>query len=38
VTLAADHRATDGAIGSRFLKALDRALRDPDSTMQQEEQ
>jgi pyruvate dehydrogenase E2 component (dihydrolipoyllysine-residue acetyltransferase) len=38
VTLAADHRATDGAIGSRFLKALDRALQDPDSTMQQEEQ
>ncbi len=38
VTLAADHRATDGAIGSRFLKALDRALQDPESTMQSKEQ
>ena len=38
VTLAADHRATDGAIGSRFLKALDRALQDPASTMEQTEQ
>ncbi|WP_299441663.1 dihydrolipoamide acetyltransferase family protein [uncultured Phycicoccus sp.] len=37
VTLAADHRATDGAIGSRFLKALDRALQDPASTMEQKE-
>ena len=34
VTLAADHRATDGAIGSRFLKALDRALQDPAATME----
>jgi pyruvate dehydrogenase E2 component (dihydrolipoamide acetyltransferase) len=33
VTLAADHRATDGAVGSRFLKALDRALQDPEVTM-----
>jgi pyruvate dehydrogenase E2 component (dihydrolipoamide acetyltransferase) len=32
-TLAADHRATDGAIGSRFLKALDRALQKPEETM-----
>ena len=37
VTLAADHRATDGAIGSRFLRALDRALQDPGSTMEQKE-
>jgi pyruvate dehydrogenase E2 component (dihydrolipoamide acetyltransferase) len=36
-TLAADHRATDGAIGSRFLKALDRALQDPGTTMQVKE-
>lgn len=28
-TLAADHRATDGAIGSRFLAALARALDEP---------
>lgn len=38
VTLAADHRATDGAIGSRFLKALDRALQDPETTMLRKEQ
>ncbi len=38
VTLAADHRATDGAIGSRFLKALDRVLQDPETTMQRKEQ
>ncbi len=38
VTLAADHRATDGAIGSRFLKALDRALQDPETAMQRKEQ
>ncbi len=30
VTLAADHRATDGAVGSRFLKALDRTLQHPE--------
>jgi len=28
-TLAADHRATDGATGSRFLAALARALDEP---------
>ncbi|HET7760947.1 MAG TPA: dihydrolipoamide acetyltransferase family protein, partial [Phycicoccus sp.] len=38
VTLAADHRATDGAIGSRFLKALDRALQDPTASMERKEQ
>jgi pyruvate dehydrogenase E2 component (dihydrolipoamide acetyltransferase) len=38
VTLAADHRATDGAIGSRFLKALDRILQDPVATMHVKEQ
>lgn len=31
VTLAADHRATDGLIGSRFLAALDRFLQNPES-------
>mgnify|MGYP003897337515 CR=1 FL=1 len=35
VTLAADHRATDGAIGSRFLKALDRVLQSPETTMEE---
>jgi pyruvate dehydrogenase E2 component (dihydrolipoamide acetyltransferase) len=35
VTLAADHRATDGAVGSRFLRALDRALQDPATSMEQ---
>ena len=32
VTLAADHRATDGAIGSRFLSTLARVLEEPDQT------
>ncbi len=30
VTLAADHRASDGRTGSRFLHVLERALSDPD--------
>lgn len=30
VTLAADHRATDGRIGAKFLDALDRRLRSPE--------
>ena len=30
VTLAADHRATDGAAGSRFLSTLARFLEEPD--------
>lgn len=30
VTLAADHRATDGRIGAKFLEALDRRLRTPE--------
>ncbi|MBN3520834.1 2-oxo acid dehydrogenase subunit E2 [Algoriphagus lutimaris] len=30
VTLAADHRATDGLIGSRFLAALNRHLQNPE--------
>jgi len=29
-TLAADHRATDGHHGARFLEALDRALEEPE--------
>ena len=29
-TLAADHRATDGAIGARYLAALDRLLQKPE--------
>ncbi len=32
VTLAADHRATDGAVGSRFLSTLTRILEEPDQT------
>jgi pyruvate dehydrogenase E2 component (dihydrolipoamide acetyltransferase) len=31
VTLAGDHRATDGLIGSRFLVALDKNLQNPES-------
>ena len=30
VTLAGDHRATDGATGSRLLKAIDRLLQHPE--------
>ena len=30
VTLAADHRATDAAIGARLLKAIDRILQTPE--------
>ena len=30
VTLGADHRATDGAVGSRFLSTLARFLEEPD--------
>lgn len=30
VTLAADHRVSDGRRGSRFLKALDELLQEPD--------
>jgi pyruvate dehydrogenase E2 component (dihydrolipoamide acetyltransferase) len=29
-TLAADHRATDGSRGARFLEALDHALQEPE--------
>ncbi len=29
-SLAADHRATDGHIGARFLDALDRHLQHPE--------
>jgi pyruvate dehydrogenase E2 component (dihydrolipoamide acetyltransferase) len=30
ITLAADHRATDGAVGSRFLTTLATLLEDPE--------
>ena len=30
VTLAGDHRASDGATGSRLLKTIDRLLQDPE--------
>lgn len=30
VTLAADHRATDGAVGARFLHAVERLLQRPE--------
>ncbi|MGZ8769376.1 MAG: dihydrolipoamide acetyltransferase family protein [Aeromicrobium sp.] len=30
ITLAGDHRATDGAVGSRFLKHLDHLLQAPE--------
>jgi pyruvate dehydrogenase E2 component (dihydrolipoamide acetyltransferase) len=30
-TLAADHRASDGQQGSRFLEAIARRLRDPEN-------
>lgn len=29
-TLSADHRATDGAVGARFLRVLDRRLQQPE--------
>jgi pyruvate dehydrogenase E2 component (dihydrolipoamide acetyltransferase) len=29
-TLAADHRATDGAVGARYLTAVDRLLQRPE--------
>ncbi|MGW2209700.1 dihydrolipoamide acetyltransferase family protein [Streptomyces sp. NPDC001781] len=29
-TLAADHRATDGAVGARYLRAVDRLLQRPE--------
>lgn len=29
VTLAADHRATDGRVGAKFLRALDKYLQEP---------
>ncbi|GAB1333888.1 pyruvate dehydrogenase complex dihydrolipoamide acetyltransferase [Streptomyces sp. E-15] len=29
-TLAADHRATDGAVGARYLTAVDRLLQEPE--------
>jgi pyruvate dehydrogenase E2 component (dihydrolipoamide acetyltransferase) len=29
-TLAADHRACDGHLGSRFLSRIDQLLRSPD--------
>jgi len=32
VTLAADHRATDAAIGARLLKTIDRILQTPEET------
>jgi len=31
VTLSADHRATDGLVGSRFLAALDKYLQNPEN-------
>ncbi|RLE21958.1 MAG: hypothetical protein DRJ50_08395, partial [Actinobacteria bacterium] len=31
ITLAADHRATDGAVGSRFLTTLATLLEDPEA-------
>lgn len=31
VTLAADHRATDGLVGSKFLAALNRYLQNPEN-------
>ncbi|CAM5294866.1 Dihydrolipoamide acetyltransferase component of pyruvate dehydrogenase complex OS=Streptomyces albaduncus OX=68172 GN=FHS32_003320 PE=3 SV=1 [Streptomyces griseoloalbus] len=30
VTLSADHRATDGVVGSRYLTAVDRLLQKPE--------
>ncbi|MFI0504461.1 dihydrolipoamide acetyltransferase family protein [Streptomyces albogriseolus] len=30
VTLSADHRATDGAVGARYLTAVDRMLQNPE--------
>jgi pyruvate dehydrogenase E2 component (dihydrolipoamide acetyltransferase) len=30
VTLSCDHRAIDGALGARFLTALDRFLASPE--------
>lgn len=30
VTLSADHRATDGAVGARYLSAVDRLLQKPE--------
>ena len=30
-TLAADHRATDGHTGARFLEALNRTLQQPET-------
>lgn len=33
VTLAADHRASDGASGSRFLKTLDQLLQQPEKLL-----
>jgi pyruvate dehydrogenase E2 component (dihydrolipoamide acetyltransferase) len=30
MTLAGDHRATDGATGSRLLKTIDRLLQAPE--------
>jgi pyruvate dehydrogenase E2 component (dihydrolipoamide acetyltransferase) len=30
-TLAADHRASDGAVGSRLLAAIDRHLQTPET-------
>ncbi|MEV5955347.1 2-oxo acid dehydrogenase subunit E2 [Streptomyces sp. NPDC051987] len=29
-TLAADHRASDGAVGARYLRAVDRVLQNPE--------
>jgi pyruvate dehydrogenase E2 component (dihydrolipoamide acetyltransferase) len=31
LTLAADHRATDGYTGGRFLTAVDRLLQTPEA-------
>ncbi len=30
VTLAGDHRATDGAVGARLLNAIERLLDEPE--------
>jgi pyruvate dehydrogenase E2 component (dihydrolipoamide acetyltransferase) len=32
VTLAADHRATDGHLGAQFLEALNRHLQTPEAS------
>ncbi|MFD9215649.1 2-oxo acid dehydrogenase subunit E2 [Streptomyces sp. NPDC059544] len=36
-TLSADHRATDGAVGARYLTAVDRLLRNPEQLVNRTE-